>query len=356
GVGRRQGDQHCRGVAGVAPRMSRTPTFAALDRAAIVPAMSTDTFGQLCALLAALTWAMALVLFKQSGERVPPIALCLFKNVVAIILLGITVAVQPGLIRMELISEAEMLRQITPREIWLLSVSGIVGIAAADTLFFYSLNRIGVGIIVVLDCVYTPAVIFLAWWLWGERLMPLHYVGAVLILASILVSTRHKVPANRTRREMLLGIFAGILAIVAMAWAIVYIKPILQRQPVMWTALIRMAAGTAALALFAIVSIDRRATMAAFKPAAIWRKSIPAAVLGTYLALVFWIAGFKYTDASLAAILNQTSIVFAIILAAIFLKEPLDRRKITAVALGGCGFVIVTLAPTLQVWLDGLWR
>ena len=49
--------------------------------------------GQTCALLAAITWASALVLFKLSGERVAPIGLNLFKNTVALILLGATLLV-----------------------------------------------------------------------------------------------------------------------------------------------------------------------------------------------------------------------------------------------------------------------
>ncbi|MCH7994212.1 MAG: EamA family transporter, partial [Planctomycetes bacterium] len=55
--------------------------------------MDTDLKGEICALAAAITWATALVLFKRSGERVPPLPLNLFKNVTALILLVVTLAV-----------------------------------------------------------------------------------------------------------------------------------------------------------------------------------------------------------------------------------------------------------------------
>ncbi|RKZ05653.1 EamA family transporter, partial [bacterium] len=42
--------------------------------------------GKLFALLSALTWAVAVILFKKSGERVPPFALNLFKAGVSVLL------------------------------------------------------------------------------------------------------------------------------------------------------------------------------------------------------------------------------------------------------------------------------
>ena len=42
--------------------------------------MSRDMLGQACALAAALLWAVALVLFKRSGEKIQPLALNLFRQ------------------------------------------------------------------------------------------------------------------------------------------------------------------------------------------------------------------------------------------------------------------------------------
>ena len=64
-------------------------------------------------------------------------------------------------------------------------------------------------------------------------------------------------------------------------------------------------------------------------------------MLGTYLAYVFWVGGFKYADASIAAILNQTTVVFAIILATVIVKERLTRRKALAVLLAVVGVLTV---------------
>ena len=45
--------------------------------------MNTPYLGEVCSLAAAILWALAIVLFKKSGEHVHPVALNVFKNVLA---------------------------------------------------------------------------------------------------------------------------------------------------------------------------------------------------------------------------------------------------------------------------------
>jgi drug/metabolite transporter (DMT)-like permease len=93
----------------------------------------------------------------------------------------------------------------------------------------------------------------------------------------------------------------------------------------------------------ALLSPRRREILRVFRPSPTWRVSVPAAVLGSYLALMCWIAGMKYTKVGIAAILNQSSTIYILILAAIFLKEPFTRRKLFASLVALVGIVLVTL-------------
>ena len=68
--------------------------------------------------------------------------------------------------------------------------------------------------------------------------------------------------------------------------------------------------------------------------------------------MILWIAGFKYTYASIAAVLNQTSVIFAIILATVFLKESFSGRKYAAVVLAVMGVLLVSLDD----WVSAAWR
>ncbi len=300
--------------------------------------MGTHLLGQTCALLAAITWAFALVLFKRSGERIPPLALNLFKNVIAIILLAATLLVMRDGIG--------TLRGFPRDDFLVLILSGIIGITLADTLMFHGLNLIGVGLFSIVDCLYSPAIILFSFVFLFEKLTAAQYVGAVLIIAGVFISSRHEPPPGRTRAQLLSGVLLVVLAIGLMAVGAVVMKPVLETDgfPLIWGTILRLLAATLVLAVLALASPKRKALWSVFRPAPVWKVSIPGSVLGAYLAMVFWVAGFKYTLASIASILNQTTIIFALVLATLMLKERFTRRKAVAVTLALAGVIIVWLA------------
>ena len=63
--------------------------------------------------------------------------------------------------------------------------------------------------------------------------------------------------------------------------------------------------------------------------------------MGTYLSVIFWLSGFKYTLASRAAIYNELSTIMIIILASIFLKESMTKQKWIAIIFAVSGGLIV---------------
>ncbi|MBX3394119.1 MAG: DMT family transporter [Phycisphaerae bacterium] len=301
--------------------------------------MSNDHIGQLNALAAAMTWAVAMVFFKKTEGRVHPLAMNLFKNVLGVILVGLS---------LPLLGESWTDLANHPREeIFILIVSGFLGIALADTVFFYSLNLIGVSLFAIVDCTYSPIVLLVSWLMIGESLALPHYVGGLLIVSAVFISTRHPPPMGRTPRQIVIGVVSGVGAIALMAVGIVVAKPVLTAAgfPLLWAVAIRMSAGAGCLALMILASPDRRRLLGVFRPTDVWKYLVPGSFLGAYLSMVFWVAGFKYTGAAVAAVLNQTSMVFAIILAAIFLNERMTKRKLASVVLAAIGVLIITFAP-----------
>ncbi|MBM3306861.1 MAG: DMT family transporter [Candidatus Eisenbacteria bacterium] len=289
--------------------------------------------GELLSVLAALIWAFSVVLFRISGRGFSPLSLNVFKNSIATALLAITLAP----------SARATLPEAPLRDYALLALSGIVGITLADTIFFKSLNLVGAGLSQVIGCCYSPLVVLLSAAFLAERLSIGDLIGAALILSGVLLSAGHEPPPGVTRADIRRGTLLGALAFALMALGVVIAKPVLDRSPVLWSSTVRMAAGVGALLLVVAASPSRRYVWHAFRPSPAWKVAVPASVLGAYLAMIVWIAGIKYTLASTASILNQTSAVFVLPVAALVLKERITLRKLAAVALALGGVATVTL-------------
>lgn len=304
----------------------------------ILQAISLDRLGQACALLAAFTWAFALILFKRSGEQIDPLAMNLFKNTLAtVLLIGTILAMGDGF---------DTIAEFPIEDTYILILSGVIGLAIADMIFLHSLNLIGVSLFAIVDCTYSPIVIFASWLFLSEKLTLYHYVGGGLILVGLLISSKHPPPPGRTRRQLVSGLLLGVLSIALMAIGIVMTKIVLETDgfPLIWGTTIRLIAGAGVLAVWAVGSGNRAKIWSVFRPAAVWKYCVPASFLGSYLAMIFWVGGFKYTHASVAAVLNQMSVIFAMILAWLILKEQMSARKIIAITIAVTGVMLVTLS------------
>ena len=99
----------------------------------------------------------------------------------------------------------------------------------ADIIFLHSLNIIGAGISALVDTVYSPFVILFAYLLLGEQLTANQFLGGGLIIGAILFSSikLQHIPVDRSQLKY--GIMLSIIAIAMMAFAIVLMKPVLNK-------------------------------------------------------------------------------------------------------------------------------
>lgn len=292
--------------------------------------------GELYALAAALCWAVAVMFFRKSGERVPPVALNLFKGVVTLVLLVPTLALTGTSLAPDDVTVSDWLRLVA---------SGVVGITLADTLFFASLNRLGAGRSAIVDCLYSPLVIVCAAMVLAEPIGAALLLGLALMIGAILLEAWQpgREADAEARRRRRVGVLLGALSMLAMALGVVLAKPVLERADVLWAMTVRLLAGVALLALQGATAAHRADVARTLRPSRQWRVTVPAAIIGAYLAMMVWLAGLKYTLTSVASVLNQTSALFIPLLAAVVLGERLTRRKGIAVAMGFGGAVIATL-------------
>jgi drug/metabolite transporter (DMT)-like permease len=289
--------------------------------------------GELFALLTALIWAVAVILLRRSGETVPPFALNLFRVTVSSALLLPTAVV----------ARQASSTSASPSDILVLVASGVIGIAVSDTLFHASLNRVGAGISAIIDCLYSPLTVLLAFVTLNERLSAQQVVGMALVLGGVFAAVRHEPPHGVAPRQLAVGVIWGVLAMLSLALSIVVAKPVLDRSPLLWAATVRQVGCLAVMLPVALLPRRRSQILGALRPSRVWFHSLPGALLGSYLGLMCWIGGLKYTKVGVAAILNQSSTIYILILAAIFLKEPFTRRKLAASVVALAGIFLVTL-------------
>jgi drug/metabolite transporter (DMT)-like permease len=287
--------------------------------------------GEIFALVSAITWALAVILFKKSGETVHPIALNSIKNAVAIVLILPT---------MWIVGET-LFRHVPARDYLIVFISGALGIGIADTLYFMCLNRIGASLTAIVSCLYSPIIIVLSIFWLDESLTYLQIFGVVLIIAAVLIVTGRNGNNSVSRKKMIGGIILGVLAVSSTAIGIVMVKPLLNSSPLLWITELRLIAGIVILIPILLIHPRRKEiTISAYNVTG-WKYTLSGAFVGTYLTLILWLAGMKYAQVSVASALNQTGNIFIFIFAAILLKEDVNLRKVIAIIVGVAGAMIV---------------
>lgn len=292
----------------------------------------TPYLGEALSLLSAILWALAVIFFRKSGRRVHPLSLNMFKNLLAL-----------GFFIPTIYIVGETILRPVPTEIYLvLLLSGFIGIAIGDTLFFGSLNHLGAGLSGIVICMYSPFIITLSLIFLKEKLTALQVIGASMIICAVLIATIEKRKHTRNSKKTIIGVVLGILASASMAAGVVLMKPILEESPLVWTTLVRLCGGIIGLTVMFAVYPQRQRLVDSLVKTKSWTNAVVGSLVGAYLAMLVWLGGMKYTQASVASALNQTSTIFIFIFAALLLKEPMNQRRIAGIVLAFAGSFLVT--------------
>ena len=233
--------------------------------------------GMFYALMTAVMWAAAIIFLKRSGETIPPFALNVFRVGVSSVLLVPTV----------LLAGQEIFYPAPLRDYLILFASGVVAIAVSDTFLLMALNRLGAGIMAIVDCLYAPFIVLFAFVMLGERLGAWQWAGMALVIVGVLIAARHEPPRGTTAKQILVGSLFGVIAMTTVAFGIVLAKPVLERSPVLWATTMRQIGALIVMIPAALVMPGRRGIFGLFRPARNWKYTVPGTLLGSYLALIF---------------------------------------------------------------------
>lgn len=296
--------------------------------------MPLDLLGKIMALLCAVVWAGAVILFKLAGDKIKPLVLNLYKTT-------LTVAI---LLPLLCLAKIPLIPAAVTGKHWLAIVaSGILGIAVSDTLFFACLNRLGAGMTAIVDALYAPFVMTATWLFLFQKPRLEQIGGAALIISAVLVAAYKKSDNALPPKRIVSGIMYGSAAMAIMAVSIVLMQPVLSQASVFWVTELRLLAALAVLLVMFAWQKNRRQLLAP-----LWQKgsrhyAFWGSILGNLISMTLWVAAFKFTTVNSAAVLNQTNTVFVVILATVFLKEAFTRRRLLAIILAVAGSLLVLL-------------
>ncbi len=285
--------------------------------------------GEFLSLLCALLWAFAVICYRKAGDTINVSAMNLFKISLTLVLMVPTLYFTDGL---------------TPPSLgmtdWLLLlVSGFFGIMLADLFYLRALQLIGAGLTGLTGSLYSPFVVLLSFFYLGERLNNWQVMGMALVIIGVIVISYRKKSLTVVHPPIKGFVFAA-LGVFFTALGIVIIKPVTSEIPFFWIITIRTIGGIATMVLFNV--IFRKS----LNPLAVLSSSgkywlLVGALLGQYLSTMVWVAGYKYTSASVASILNETASIFILLLGWLILKEQITRRKIIGAFISISGVLLV---------------
>jgi drug/metabolite transporter (DMT)-like permease len=289
--------------------------------------------GDVYAIGAALFWSLSVILMRVSGFRIPPFPLTFFKNCVTLVLLALLLLILGESWWPELPQEA-MLRLV---------ISAVLGISVADTMIAAALNRLGASLQALADCAYSPAIVLVGFLMFGEMLNTWELIGGALVVSGVFVGAAMTAEVKHPR-DLWAGIVLAASAHVIMAVGILMVRDIYRETSIVWVTGFRFLVASLFMALVAGVRYPKSLQtelFLGFLRRDTWLTMVPMAILGPFLATLCWVGGFKYLTAGRAAIYNQLSTVFIIILAYFFLRERFTMRKAIGTALALLGSVLV---------------
>lgn len=289
--------------------------------------------GEWLSLGAALAWAAAVILLRKSGEHLPPFTLNLAKNTIVLPVFALTLWLSGAATGDQ--------AALSTQDYLAVAISGVLGIAVGDTFYFRALNMIGASRMAVAQALYSPSVILLSAVYLGERLGGGQWAGVALVLAGILLVTYVRDVPLDAHRQLCTGVIWAMSAVFMMALGVVIAKPVIERADFLYVVFLRILAGLAGLVLMAAARGQLMQIAGQLRSVRHWATITAAAWVGNYVAMMLWLGGYRYTQASIAAVFNELAAVFILPLAVVFLRERVHGRQIAGVLLALSGVALV---------------
>ena len=293
-------------------------------------ALANNYLGECAALSAALLWAVSSIVYGRLGLKIPPLQLNLYKGIIAIALITITLLIQGA-----------ALTNQPGSTVALLTLSGVIGIGLGDTAYFFALNNLGARRTLLLETSSPPMGALLALVLIGEQLTYSSWCGILLTILGIawVISERNPVDNTSVSRQ---GVIWGILAAIAQALGAVISRFALIQSDIspLESTLVRLVGGTAVVICLLFLPAIKQ-------PPSKWQLSwrslgimAIAATGSTYLGIWLQQTALKFAPTGIAQTFLATSPLFILPIVALQ-GEQISIRAILGVVISLVGIALM---------------
>jgi drug/metabolite transporter (DMT)-like permease len=275
--------------------------------------------GEAAALSAALVWAVATWIYGRFSHQFSAMQMNIVKGTVASVLM---LLVLPALPFPEL--------KVESQHIWVLAVSGVIGIAIGDSAYFAALKRIGANKTLLLESLAPPLSGILALMLLGSALTLQSWLGVIVTTIAV---TYVVFQPNSDDGTSYSGIGFGLLASFCQATGVVisHYALVAGDVPPLLGALIRLSVGV--LAVLVVMSfVERQPIRSTLSKLLLLngeqkRWLLLAIFVGTFLALWLQQVALKNANPAIAQTLIATSPLFILVLYA-WKGEPITKKSV----------------------------
>lgn len=295
---------------------------------------ATLLLGELACLGAALCWAISVALFRRPIAVEGAVTVNFGKNTIAATLLGVTAAA---------LGQFAGIAEIEPRILFLIVLSGLLGLTLGDSALFLAVDRLGPHralLFQTLAPIFAAAISFL---LTGELITLTQSAGVALVLigVSIVVAPGR---GETSRPLAWAGVGWAVVAAFGQGAGVALSKTVMATLPVFTASFLRQA--SAVLGLLVVLALQRqlRHGLGVFRSFGRLRPLLLPSVLSAYIGFSLMMGGISVAPASVAAVLLSVTPVFSLFIDAFFYQGKITARGLAGTLVAVTGVAVLVAA------------
>jgi len=226
----------------------------------------------------------------------------------------------------------------------LLAISGILGLAIGDVFLFKAFKTIGASRTLTLFSLRPIFIALITYFIWHEPLKPEDTYPTLFFLMCLFIFASENY--KKTKTWDLTGICFAILGVLLDSSGVILTRIVFDNNPLMTSFhanLVRTLFAVLVLAVFCLYKNKSLKTIP-LKDISIDYKLIMTPILGTFIALMFFIQAIKTGSLIIISAIGITGPIFASFLESVILKERPSKYQVWAL-------IIFVLGMLLRIYL-----